>query len=65
MEEDRDEEIAQKWIQSTDEAMPEDHIATGLFSYIFSKSSRLLNQFELGYFPYKPICMLTSRVVCV
>lgn len=60
MEEDRDEGIAEKWIQSINQAMSEAHATTKLFSITSNKSFLFVKPV---YFSHKAICMLTSRVV--
>lgn len=55
--------IIQKWIQSTDQAMPEVHSTTRLFSYMSINFSYLLNQF----FPHinQFACLLPWVIVCL
>lgn len=60
MKETSDEGIAEEWIQSTDQAMPEAQATSGLFSYMSNKYSLFVKPV---YFPHAPICMFSSRVV--
>lgn len=60
MEKNSDEGIAEGWIPSTDQAMPEAQATSGLFSYMSNKYSLFVKPV---YFPYKSICMFSSRVV--
>lgn len=60
MEENGDERIMEKWVQSTDQAMPEAHTTSRLFSFVSNKSFLFIKPV---YFPHKPICMFTTRVV--